>query len=133
MRKFGRKLVGAFFDVRILVALCGIILSVAAHELFHIVLHWGEINSVHLLPNNSAIVEVIFTPSRQYNVALEEGIAYLITTVTLLLTVMLVSDIGEIRSEKTYKEFPFSYLLHKNSSPLSEQETERLLRKVLGI
>lgn len=101
MKKFGRKLIGAFFDLRVIVALSGILLSVAAHELFHIILHWGEIKGIHILPGNDAIVEILFTSSVNYDTAAEELFAYSISTSTLLLTAMLVNDIHEVKNATT--------------------------------
>lgn len=92
-------MVGAILNLKILVALCGILLSVAAHELFHVIVHWGEINTIHILPDSQAIVEVIFTPSTDYDLPIEEALAYTITMVTLILTAMLIGDIHDERNE----------------------------------
>lgn len=101
MKEFAWGIPRAFFDLRVIVGIIGIVLSIATHELFHILIHLGEIDTITIFPDSHAIVEIIFTPNRQYNLAVEEGIAYAITMITLILTAMLISDISDARAERT--------------------------------
>lgn len=97
MKKCWRKLVRASLRLEIIIGVCGVILSVAMHELYHIVVHFGEIDAIHIFPDTQAIVEVLFTPTQHYNLAAEEAVAYTITMLTLILTAMLISDVHDAR------------------------------------
>lgn len=101
MKEFFRRVSAVFFDLRFIVACCGTVLSVVAHELFHIIVHWGEITDINLLPDSQAIVEVLFIPSADYDIVTEEALAYTVTMATLILTAMLVSDIHDARDSRT--------------------------------
>ncbi len=131
MKKFGRELARALFDLRVITGLSGILLSIAAHELFHIIIHWGEIDSVHILPDSQAIVEVIFTPSAHYNLALEEGIAYLITMITLLLTAMLIGDIHDAKNTQpahhVVLDSDFENVCTDGDTRLAQEQLARIL------
>lgn len=133
MKKFGRKLGGAFFDLKVIVATSGILLSIAAHELFHIIIHWGEIESMHLFPDRAAIFEIIFTPSTTYDLVLEEGIAYTITIVTLILTAMLIGDIHDARDTKNTHQTIFGKDLREVYPGSDEQLALEHLARLLGI
>ena len=129
MKKCGRELARALFDVKVIVTLCGIILSIAAHEAFHIIIHWGEIDSIHIFPDTQAIVEVIFTPSVQYDLAIEEGIAYTITMITLVLTAMLVAEIHDNKDERSIQDLLFA----GTTSAANETYARKQLAQILGV
>lgn len=88
-------------DTRFLVAIGGGILSVALHELFHIIMHWGSITGIHLFGAGGAIAEVEFVAPPIYDINIEELCAYTITAVTLLLTVKLLWELQDALSTKT--------------------------------
>ena len=133
MRKYARRMSGVVFDLRVIVGLCGIILSVVAHELLHIMMHMGEIESVHLLPDSRTIVEVIFMPTTSYDLVAEEAVAYGVTMFTMILTAKLIGDINDNRDEET----PLRVVLEKDFNdcytPEDADEASLHLCRILGI
>lgn len=133
MRKYARNISGVVLDLRVIVGLCGIILSIVAHELFHIMMHVGEIESIHLMPDSRTIAEVIFTPTASYDLVVEEAIAYGVTMFTMILTAKLIGDINDARNEDTplraifEKEFNDCYSLEDTN------EASLHLCRILGI
>ncbi len=128
-----RKLSACMRDVRLLVLMGGILLSIGAHELLHVIMHWAEIQSIQLFPDSDAIVEIIFTPSMGYSFAIEEALAYAVTMITLLLTALLISDVNDAFYKKPdeqtllNKEFKGCYGHHE------EQKAHQHLAGLLGI
>lgn len=132
MKELAQRLVGAIFDLKTIVGVSGVLISIAAHELFHIMVHWGEIDSVHFLPDVQAIVEVIFTPTADYNIPIEEALAYAVTMVALILTAMLIGDIHDLRDTKTVGQ---TVLASRSSrySDIDEREAMERLGRILGV
>lgn len=130
MRRLIRSCAGGIFDLRVVVGICGVLLSIVTHELFHIIVHWGEISSVHIFPDHQAIVEVVFTPANEYDLVVEEAIAYGITMITLILTAMLISDISDARDTRTVKE---TILPNEPSLNPGEDEQLRILEYLSGV
>lgn len=131
--EFIRKLLGAIFDLRAIVGLAGLVLSVVSHELFHLMVHWTELQSIHIFPDSEAIIEIIFTPTTGYNLALEEALAYAVTMTTLILTALLVSDVHDT----LYHTPGTQKVLHKEFSgcyrPHEEQRAREQLARLLGL
>jgi hypothetical protein len=115
------------------VGVIGVILSVVTHELLHIVMHWHEIDQIGLFPDRHAIVEIIFEPSTVYNLAVEEGIAYMVTIVTLILTIMLIGDIDEMRDKRTTREILFPKKSGERYSETQNKRSSDRLAHILGI
>lgn len=91
------------FDWRIfVVGIIGLFLSVALHELFHILMHWGHITAIRILPNTSAIVEVDAMMAPDYDLQVEETIAYSITFAVILITAIIMTKIIESRDRRTF-------------------------------
>jgi hypothetical protein len=128
-----RKLSASMRDARLFVLMGGILLSIGAHELFHVMVHWVEIQSIRVFPDSEAIVEIIFTPSAGYSLAIEEALAYAVTMITLLLTALLVNDVNDAFYRKAgdqtllTKEFKGCYGRHE------EQRAHQHLAGLLGI
>lgn len=116
----GRKASFLLFDSRLWIAFLGVFLSIALHELFHILMHWNSIVSVKILPNIYTLVEVNSTSLHHYDTSLEELIAYSITLVTLLATAMLIVQINDSKDTRSFSEI----LLPKNSDIKNLSETE---------
>lgn len=132
MKELAQRLVGAIFNLKVAVGICGVLLSIGAHELFHIMVHFGEIDSVHLFPDTQAIVEILFTPSADYNLPIEETIAYIITMITLILTAMLIGDIHDLREQKTVGQT----ILDNNFQATTREDEQQLmsvLSDILGV
>lgn len=103
VRRYGRT----FFNAKTIVALCGVILSVVFHELFHVVMHWGAIQKVELLTGRGALVSITSSVSHDYNVQYEELIAYGITLVTLLITAAIIGAMHDKEDRRTALQIVF--------------------------
>ena len=112
------------FDVRVLYALTGLILSILAHELVHVVMHFGDINAVHILPNLSTIVALNLDSTRSYDLNSEELVAYTVSCLVQLITIIDVFAIHDSRSRK-----PVEKLIFKNHD-LSEADSKLLLQLI---
>ena len=97
----------AFFNVKTVVAVGGILLSVLLHELFHVAMHWGSIQKVEFFTNHAAIVSITSSVPHGYDVQLEELIAYSITLVTLLITSAVVGSLHDKKDSRTALETVF--------------------------
>lgn len=104
MKEFAGRVFGFWLDARVVVGVIGVILSVVMHEVFHVFMHLGEIRGINLFPDKASIVEIVFMPTAEYDLAFEEALAYTITMITLILTAMLVSEIHDSRDERTVGE-----------------------------
>ncbi len=132
MKELLRRGCAGISDLRTVVALGGVILSIVLHELFHIIIHWSEITNISLFPDANAIAEVIFAPIGEYDLVVEEAIAYTITMITLIMTAMLVAEIHDARDRKTVQQT----VLPEYTADISTAEASLLqaqLSKLLGI
>lgn len=112
MKKVIFRTLHYLIDLRIIILFLGLLLSIIMHELFHIVMHWDEINSISVFPDHNAIVTIFLSPSDEYDVMVEELFAYLITMITIILAIMLVGDINESRDNRSIRQL----ILGKNSN-----------------
>lgn len=102
--RWGRK---ALFDLRTVITVVGLLMSVVLHELFHIIVHWGHIVRIQIFPDSGAIMEVTSLTQKGYDPQVEEGIAYLITMVTMLITAALVFTIHDKRDTRSFTQTVF--------------------------
>lgn len=121
----------AIFDVRTLVFFSGVLASIVTHELFHIILHWGEIKSIHVFPNSEVIVEIILTSSLPYNSAIEEALAYGISMITFIMSAMLIEDISQVKMERG-EGFTIHQVL-TSDEVTDEEKARHQLAHILGI
>lgn len=125
-----RKAFTVLLDPRIIVGLVGVTLSVVLHEAFHVIIHLSEIQSFSIFPDHNALVAIFFVPStNDVDLAFEEATAYLITIITLVLTVMLVNDIHEARDKRSVRQI----LSGNNYSSAQTKESSDQLASLLGI
>ena len=89
------------------VGLVGVIMSVGLHELFHVLVHWGDIASIHLFPDRHAIVEIVLRSPHDFDLRLEEMAAYSITFLVLVITIAVVNRLGDRASEKSFSQLLF--------------------------
>lgn len=80
--------------IKFLILLVGMLLSIILHELFHYIMHYGNIIRIDFFTNNN-IVQVIAITPKDYNVLGEELVAYLITIIVMILTVILITRIKD--------------------------------------
>lgn len=97
------------FDIRVLYGLGGIFMSVVFHELFHILMHLDEIKQISLFPDSHAIVSITTTLSSGYSLNIEETIAYSITALVLLVTIIDVCAIHDSRDKKSFSKTLFAH------------------------
>lgn len=122
-----------FFDLRLAVGLSGFVLSVVIHELFHIFVHWGEIQGISIFPGTGAIVEIVLSSSSSYNLIFEEAMAYTVSIVTLVLTAMLICDIHDMRDKTTIGQ-TITTKLSVGVYPESEEYLARVhIAEILGV
>lgn len=102
-------------------------MSVVLHELFHVIMHWGEIVSVRIFPDLYTIVAIQSHSTPGYNVSNEELIAYGITIVVLLATLDLITVFRDATDHRTSREI----LIGKSSelASLNQDEYNALLLK----
>ena len=91
-------------DIRVWYALVGIIISIAAHEAFHLAAHMGNIQKISIFPNAFTIVEITETSPGVLTHDAEEAIAYTITALILLLTIIDVFAISDSRDKRTVSQ-----------------------------
>ena len=113
------------FDIRVLYLLAGLILSVVAHEMVHVLLHLGGIQSVHLFPDFKSIVSINVNYVDGYNIDKEEVLAYAVTVLVQLITIIDVLAIHDSRNTKTA-----SQVLFGGNDDMSEHEKAVLLQLV---
>lgn len=123
----------ALFDLRVIVGVCGVVLSVVMHELFHIIVHWGEVTDVNLFPDSHAIVEVLFVPSAEYDLVVEEALAYMITMATIVLTAMLIHDIDDLRDNRSVEQIIMAKDYSSHNTNLEQREAIEQLSAILGV
>jgi hypothetical protein len=93
-----------FKDIRTYIVLFGVLTSVLLHELFHVAVHWGNIQSIRFFPDTHAVIEIIATVPHGYTVQTEEFIAYGITVATILITIGLIWKVSDARSSRTFSQ-----------------------------
>ena len=113
------------FDVRVLYALTGILLSICAHELVHVLIHLGGIHSIRFFPNLTTIVAMNVTPIQGLSINQEEAIAYAVTVLVQFVTIIDVLAIHDSRNRKTSEQVLFG-----SNDTLSERERGVLLQLV---
>ena len=84
-------------DTRVVVSGIGLFLSIALHELLHIILHWGNITMIGVFPSSGTIMQEIVVVPQGYNIGLEEAAAYTITMVTMITTIIVVWHIHDAK------------------------------------
>ena len=127
MKRFLQTVRGAgtyLFDVRVLYALTGLLLSIIAHELVHVLVHFGDINAVHILPNLSTIVALNLDSANTYDLNPEELVAYAVIGLVQLITIIDVFAIHDSHSRK-----PIEKLIFKDED-ISEADSKLLLQLI---
>ena len=94
-------------DVRWLYLLVGILASICAHEFIHIIMHFGAINSIHILPNLQTIIAIDVEFVAGYSLSTEEIVAYTVMALVQLVTIIDVLAIHDSRSSQSAEELIF--------------------------
>lgn len=133
MNRFIGGLLRALFDLRVIIGVCGVILSIVMHELFHIIMHCSEITDINLFPNSHAIVEILFASTSEYDLAIEEALAYVITAVTMVLTVMLIHDVNDLRDNRSVEQIIMARSYTGRNTDADKIRAQHQLSVVLGV
>ena len=99
-----RSVAKYFADIRVWYAITGIIISIAAHEAFHILAHMGNIEKISFFPNIFTVVEITTTAPGVLPYEIEEAITYTINIVILLLTIIDIYAISDSRDNRSVKD-----------------------------
>lgn len=123
----GRRALFSLFDARVIIASVGILLSVVLHELFHMLVHFGNVVSFGFLNGSHAIAHVTVSAPAGYDVNFEEFIAYTITFSVLLMTAIVIWSISDSKDSRSFAR----HLLPKHSDMhgLSSDELYALVDK----
>lgn len=134
MSGFAQRIVLVASLPMVIVGICGVLLSVVMHEAFHILIHWGEIQTINLLPDHNAIVEIFFMPGKgDFDLAFEEATAYLITMITLVLTVMLVTEMRDARDIRSVQQIILDKSSRSRSNKGQDKRSQEKLARLLGV
>ncbi len=68
-----------------------------------------------------------------YDLAVEEGIAYTVTMITLILTSILISDVNDARDKRSVQQILFSKDTTKSYSDAQKKRRRDRLAEALGI
>lgn len=97
----------AIWTTKIVVAIIGIIMSIALHEAFHIIVHWNDGPHVRLLSSQETLAEIIVWIPSGYDLEGEEIAAYTITLLTLIATAMIIYKIDDANDTRSAAEILF--------------------------
>lgn len=86
----GRRASLLFWSTRIAIALTGVFLSVILHELYHVVIHWGDVVAFRILPAPFVLAEVEFISRPGHSLFAEELVAYTISSLVIITTVFVL-------------------------------------------
>lgn len=93
--------------LRILVGAIGLFLSVALHELFHIVMHWQDIRHIDFFPTPWSMVQIDAVIPEGYDLAGEEMAAYGITLFVVFITALIIFKMKDSEDKRSSGEILF--------------------------
>jgi hypothetical protein len=115
-----------YLGIKVVIGLIGLTLSIILHELFHVLMHLDQIPHIGLFPGHSgAIVEILVQLPQGYDLEGEEIVAYTITLLVMLATVMIIFKIHDHTDERTSAEILFPY--DKEMQKMSPEELLKLV------
>lgn len=117
-------------DIRFVIAFVGLILSIALHELFHIIVHWGHVTSVSFFSNHYAIVQLTVDASSPFNAVEEEAIAYIITSIVALFTMIAIWRVSDKKDTRTFSQIiaPWNHSKSQSRRMVQMADKKKLLR-----
>ena len=89
------------------IGLLGFVLSLALHELFHILVHWNHIRRIDFFPNLLTVVQVDVMLPDGYDIDGEEIAAYGITLLVMILTVMAIYKVRDSDDQRSAGQILF--------------------------
>jgi hypothetical protein len=98
---------GNYLWAKICIGIIGLILSIVLHELFHVLVHWGDVSGYTLFSRHGAVVELLVWAPEGYDLHGEEMFAYAITLATILLTVVIIFRLHDATDDRTAAQILF--------------------------
>jgi hypothetical protein len=104
--------------IKLMIGLGGLVTSILFHELVHVAIHWGNIQSISFFSNEHSIVEIVAVAPVGYPVALEELLAYSVSGAVIVATAVYMRAFADKKSTKTFRQslLPRWSSLHELSS-----------------
>lgn len=96
-----RRFIQYLIDIRIWYTMFGVLMSLVAHELFHLFVHAGHILKIEFFPTWFNIVSITVDNESFLTKTAEEAIAYAITILILLITIIDVYEIHDSRDRRS--------------------------------
>ena len=93
--------------LRVLVGAVGLFLSVALHELFHIVVHWQGIRHIDFFPTPWSMVQIDVAIPEGYDLIGEEMAAYGVTLFVLFITAFIIFKMNDSEDKRSSGEILF--------------------------
>lgn len=109
--------------LRVLVGAVGLFLSVALHELFHIVVHWQDIRHIDFFPTPWSMVQIDVAIPEGYDLIGEEMAAYGVTLFVLFVTAFIIFKMNDSEDKRSSGEILFpddSKMQHLKPSQMLE-------------
>lgn len=96
-----------YLAVRVLIGTVGLVLSLVLHELFHILVHWGNVTHVNFFPKFGTVVEINVSIPSGYDLEGEEIAAYGITLLVILITTIILFKVGDSEDKRSSAQILF--------------------------
>lgn len=113
------------FDVRVVYAIVGLLLSICAHELVHVLMHIDSIDTVHLFPDFETVLAMDVGVAAGNSIDTEEVLAYAVTALVQFVVVLDVFAIHDSRNKKTTTQ-----ILSGGDSTFSEIDNALLMQLI---
>lgn len=126
-----RKQTTSPLRTRLTIGLVGFLLSIALHELFHVLLHVHQIAGVRFFPNFYTIAELVIKLPADYDLASEEFVAYAISAGVLITTAILIGKVSDSQDRRTANQilFPERFPIHKLVPGLRKSPPKKAITK----
>lgn len=111
-----------YLNIEIVVGLIGFLMSIILHEAYHLYMHWDHIQHISLFPNPTTIVQVDVLVPPEYDLKSEEAVAYGITLLVAIITVMIIFKIRDVHDKRSTSQILFP----KNSEMRKMSPSEML-------
>ena len=96
-----------YLAVRVLIGTLGLVLSLVLHELFHVLVHWGNVTHVNFFPKFGTVVEINVSIPPGYDLEGEEIAAYGITLLVILITTVILFKVGDSEDKRSSAQILF--------------------------
>jgi hypothetical protein len=112
-----------YVAAKVVVGLLGFTLSLVLHELFHVVMHWGNITHVNFFPNPWTVVQINTSIPPGYDLDGEEVIAYGITLLVIFITTIILFRMNDSDDKRTSGQ-----ILFPDDTKMQKMSAARMLK-----